>query len=188
MLEKIPSIIGEALKGVRPGLEKTVAWASLSDVPATIAVESTGFGHDHPIPSTFTEDGAKRSPPLAWSNVPSGTAEVVLVVEDADSPSIDPLVHAIAFGLPVEGSLPEGALGGGGAAPAVAVGQNSFFKTGYLPPDPPSGHGAHRYVFQVFALGKASGLTGEPGRGAVVEALKGKVLAKGVLIGTYERP
>lgn len=188
MLEKIPSIIGEALKSVRPGLEKTLASAAFGEVPETIAVESTAFGHDRPMPATVTADGAKRSPPLAWTNVPSGTAEIVLVVEDADSPSIDPLVHAIAFGLPVDGTLPEGALGGGEAPPAVAVGQNSFFKAGYLPPDPPSGHGAHRYVFQVFALGQASGLTGEPGRGAVVQALKGKVSAKGVLIGTYERP
>lgn len=188
MLEKIPSIIGEALKSVRPGLEKTVAWASFGDVPATIVVESTAFAHDRPMPATFTEDGAKHSPPLTWTNVPSGTVEIVLVVEDADSPSIDPLVHAIAFGLPVQASLPEGALGGSDqAAPSVSVGQNSFFKAGYLPPDPPSGHGAHRYVFQVFALGKSSGLAGEPGRGAVIKALAGKVSAKGVLIGTYER-
>lgn len=188
MLEKLPSIVGEALKGVRPGLEKTLASAAFGDVPATIAVESAAFAHERPMPAAFTADGAGRSPPLAWTNVPRGTAEVVLVVEDADSPSIDPLVHAIAFGLPAEGALPEGALGGGEAAPGVAVGQNSFLKAGYLPPDPPSGHGAHRYVVQVFALGKASGLTGEPGRGAVVDALKGKVSAMGVLIGTYERP
>lgn len=188
MLEKIPSSVGEALKGVRPGLETTVAFTSFGEVPATVVVESPAFGHDHPLPATFTADGAGLSPPLAWTRVPSGTAEVVLVVEDADSPSINPLVHCLAFGLSAEGSLPAGALGGEGRAAGVGVGQNSFMKAGYLPPDPPAGHGAHRYVFQVFALGKPSGLTGEPGRGAVIDALKGKVSAKGVLIGTYERP
>ncbi len=188
MLEKIPSILGEALKGVRPGLEKTMAQKSFGDVPETIAVESTAFGHGAPLPIDATDDGRKVSPPVSWANVPSGTAEIVLVIEDADSPTPEPLVHAIVFGLPTQGGLAEGAMAGPGhPGEGLACGKNSFGKAEYLPPDPPSGHGQHRYVFQVFALGKPSGLADQPGRGAVVAALTGKVSAKGVLVGTYER-
>ena len=74
-----------------------------------------------------------------------------------------------------------------GFAAAPEVGETSMGQAAWLPPDPPSGHGPHRYVVQVFALGQPSGLEGRPGRTAVVEALQGKVLAKGLLIGTYER-
>ena len=71
--------------------------------------------------------------------------------------------------------------------PLCSLGKNSFFGSGWLPPDPPKGHGTHRYCFQVFALDAPAPLDEGAGRGAVVEALRGHVLAKGLLIGTYER-
>jgi hypothetical protein len=58
----------------------------------------------------------------------------------------------------------------------------------YLPPDPPSGHGPHRYVFQIFALDTRLDFEKPPGRGALLEAMRGHVLAKGLHIGLYERP
>lgn len=186
MLEKIPSLIGNALKGVRPGIEKTLAHTTFADVPETIAVDSPAFGHGAAMPQDGTADGQGLSPALTWSNLPGGTVEIVLVMEDADSPTPAPLVHAIVYGLHPSGDLPAGAMGQEAGGPAMGL--NSFGKAGYLPPDPPSGHGAHRYVIQVYALGRSAGLTGQPGRGAVVDALEGKVSAKGVLIGTYERP
>ncbi len=67
------------------------------------------------------------------------------------------------------------------------LGRNSFLKAEYLPPDPPTRHGPHRYAVQVFALDTPLSLAFEPGRGAVVAAMTGHVLATGLLIGTYER-
>ena len=59
---------------------------------------------------------------------------------------------------------------------------------GWLPPDPPRGHGDHRYVFQLFALDAEVEIGGQtPGRGALVEAMAGHVLAAGMLTGTYSR-
>jgi phosphatidylethanolamine-binding protein (PEBP) family uncharacterized protein len=60
-------------------------------------------------------------------------------------------------------------------------------QSAWLPPDPPSGHGAHRYVFQLFALDRQLVFEHPPGRKAVVNAMRGHVLAKGVLVGAYER-
>ena len=70
---------------------------------------------------------------------------------------------------------------------STPLGKSSYLKAAYLPPDPPTGHGPHRYCFQIFALDIVPALEEGAGRGAVVEALKGHVLAKGMLVGTYER-
>ena len=42
-------------------------------------------------------------------------------------------------------------------------------------------------VFQLFALDRKLSFDHAPSRGAVVEAMTGRVLAKGVLVATYER-
>src|SRR5205085_2267962 len=136
----------------------------------------------------YTADGEGLSPPLHWSGVPAMATSVVVVVEDADSPTPQPLVHAIAVGLPADegGALAEGVMGGGGADPSVTMGRNSFLQSAWLPPDPPPGHGVHRYVFQVFALSAGEPLDA-PGRDALRSALAERAIASGCLIGTYER-
>lgn len=191
MLENLPPAIGEALKSMRPGLERVIALGSdFASVPDLIEVTSPAFRDGEPLPERFTDDGEGTSPPIAWSGVPEGTGSVVLVIEDADSPTPHPLVHAIVFDLPGrDGELPEGALPSEGAADSdpPAMGRNSFLSGEYLPPDPPPGHGPHRYVVQAFALDTAPEFEGAPGRGAILDALRGHVLAKGILIGTYER-
>ena len=189
MLENVPEIVGKALRGARPGPGKLVANTDFADAPDTLAVTSPAFGPGAAIPADHTADGRKLSPPLAWSGVPSGAVEVVVLIEDADSPTPAPLVHTILTGLPGrDGALAAGELkSAGGEGRPHALGRNSFLKAEYLPPDPPTGHGPHRYAVQVFALDARLSLDAEPGRGAVVDAMKGHVIARGMLIGTYER-
>ena len=67
------------------------------------------------------------------------------------------------------------------------LGRNSFQQTAWLPPDPPTGHGPHLYVFQVFALDRKLDFEHPPSRKALADAMRDHVVAKGVLIGTYER-
>lgn len=146
------------------------------------------------MPDRFTADGAGVSPPLTWRDPPAGTTCLAMLVEDADSPTPQPLVHAVLWGLaPAAGMLAEGEItapvGEGAAArDGSAVGRNSFGRGGWLPPDPPTGHGEHRYVFQLFALDAAvEPPDGRLGRTALLAAIGGHVLAAGVLIGTYSR-
>lgn len=189
MLEKIPAALGQALSGLKAGLEKTAYHSDFAEVAETVALTSPAFADGAPMPARFTEDGERTSPPLAWRGLPDGTVRVAILAEDADSPTPQPLVHLIAWNFAATSDqIPEGALTGAGVADFPRdVGKNSFLKDGWLPPDPPTGHGAHRYLFQVYALDCALDLPERPGRGAVVDTMRGHVLGKGCLTGTYER-
>lgn len=190
MLEKLPSRLGHAMRDVRAGAEElAVADTELTGVNASIEISSPAFNYNGAIPAKYTADGEGVSPPLEWSGVPPNAEAVVLLVEDADSPAPEPLVHAIVWDLPgTDASIPEAALASKRRdSSSDAMGRNSYFNASYLPPDPPPGHGPHRYVFQVFALDTIPRFESPPGRGALLNRIRGHVLAKGLLIGTYER-
>jgi phosphatidylethanolamine-binding protein (PEBP) family uncharacterized protein len=99
------------------------------------------------------------------------------------------LVHAIVVDIdPAISSLEEGALAshqhdGSG----LETGPNSYLQRAWLPPDPPPGHGEHRYVFQVFALMPGPNFSSPPGRRQFIEVILNRAVAVGCLIGTYER-
>ena len=181
MLEKLPTSIGRVLRAARPGLtELVINDEAFDDVADCISVASPTFEDGGPLPSRYTGDGAGVSPPLQWSGVPDGAAEVVVLIEDADSPTPNPLVHAIVWHLPPEdGGLEEGAMPAEATVQrSPAMGVNSYLRIGYLPPDPPPGHGPHRYAFQVFALAAPLAIEFDaPGRTELVEALRASAVA-----------
>ncbi|WP_375398476.1 YbhB/YbcL family Raf kinase inhibitor-like protein [uncultured Sphingomonas sp.] len=191
MLEHIPQWLGALLKNARAGHDKLViAQPALAVPDRRIDLSSPAFASGGRLPDRFTADGAGVSPPLVWGDVPAGTASLALIVEDPDAPALTPLVHAVVVGLPAsERRLAEGAIGKDGSRGADGrdVGRNSFLGEGWLPPDPPTGHGSHDYVFQLFALSEAAAISANPGRSALVEAIAGKVLGTGMLVGTYSR-
>jgi Raf kinase inhibitor-like YbhB/YbcL family protein len=191
MLEKIPAGLGHALRGVRAGFEKIVSeHEALAGVADTIRLESSAFEDGGAIPARFTADGPGLSPPLSIGDVPAGARSLVLIAEDPDAPSPEPFVQLLSFDLPPQiEDIPEGLFRSPGHEGLEEdLGRNSFHKAAYLPPDPPNGHGPHLYVFQVFALNRPLSFEHPPSRKAVVEAMQGHVLAKGLLVGTYERP
>lgn len=191
MLEKIPRGVGHALRGVRAGFEKVASEdRAFADALDSIALSSPAFEDGGSIPPRYTADGEGVSPPLSWRDLPAGTAAVALLVEDPDAPAPEPLVHLLAWDLPPGlAELPEGEL----RSPRHVgldenLGRNSVLGAGWLPPDPPTGHGPHLYVFQLFALDRRLSFDGHPSRGAFLKAIEGRVLARGMLVGTYERP
>jgi len=191
MLEKIPEGLGHALINQRAGMENVVYNQLYREREvARIEVASPSFMFNARLPTRYTADGEGISPPLRWNKVPGGAKSVALIVEDADSPTPHPLVHAIVVGLePTDGSLEEGALNSPNhQGIGLETGQNSFFKHAWLPPDPPPAHGEHRYVFQVFALRNGLPPGEAPGRRAFIGLVLDQAVAVGCLIGTYERP
>ena len=189
MLENLPEAIGHALHNQRAGIDSIVFnRTDLRAGMAAINVSSLAFKDHGPIPEQYTADGEGTSPPIQWMNIPVNTAALVLIVEDADSPTPHPFIHAIAVDLiTTDGSLQEGALVDKENT-SVKLGRNSFLKKGWLPPDPPPGHGVHRYAFQVFALNIKIDFSDTPGREEVFDVIESHAIASGCLIGTYERP
>lgn len=191
MLKKLPRSVGRALQGWRAGFDKLACQSeALAAVPSSLTVTSPAFEEGQPVPVRYTDDGEKMSPPIAWRGVPERARSVAILIEDADSPTPQPLVHAIIHGLPGhDGLLTEGALDHERASrsDAARLGRNSYLMQRYLPPDPPPGHGAHRYVIQVFAADVEPGFGKAPGRSELLDWLAAHALAKGSLVGTYTR-
>lgn len=191
MLEHVPTWLGALLRTVRAGHSKLVIVQEDLGVPnVAIELSSTAFAYDGRLPVRFTADGEGVSPPLVWGAAPADTQSLVLIVEDPDAPAPQPLVHALIWNLPPDRhGLAEGAIvpDAAGGADGSDVGKNSFLVEGWLPPDPPRGHGSHDYAFQLFALDTVPLLDANPGRSEVVKAMAGHILAAGLLVGTYSR-
>ncbi len=189
MLENLPPTIGDSLRFQRAGIENTVFYRLDRPQLPGLKVESAAFHAGGPIPVLYTADGLGYSPPLRWHGVPTNSASILLIVEDADSPTPHPLVHAIVVNMGVDDAeLEQGAINSPDhEGRRLQVGRNSFLQRSWLPPDPPPGHGEHRYVFQIFALGDGELFSEVPGRQEVFEAVKTRALAGGYLIGTYSR-
>jgi Raf kinase inhibitor-like YbhB/YbcL family protein len=156
---------------------------------AKMTISSDAFAPNGEIPRKHTCEGENVSPALVWSGVPAGARTLVLIVDDPDAP--DPaaprttFVHWVLYNLPAAASgLPEG------AEPAVLppgarVGANDWRRTAYSGPCPPIGR--HRYFFKLYALDAVLPETGAASKAAVVEAMRGHVLAEAQLVGTYQK-
>lgn len=96
--------------------------------------------------------GADESPALEWSGAPDEAVGYLLVVEDPDAPMRKPFVHCVALLDPAVRSLSRNALRADTDEAGVRI-LRSGFGRGYMGPAPIKGHGPHRYVFELFALG-----------------------------------
>ncbi len=187
----IARFLGVLLRGRRAGAAHLLGHelpAEPGEVP--LQLHSTAFTAGSTIPQRYAGEGVgdNVSPPLRWSQPPQGTVELVLVMEDPDAPLRRPFVHLIAAGIdPFVTGFTEGILCSEGAATCL-LGLTTFRQLGYSGPRALPGHGPHRYVFQLFALGERSGLARGAQRSELVAALHGKLLARGTLEGTFERP
>lgn len=188
----IERLLGRVLRGRHAG-ETHLAWnhPSVSGAPASIALTSPSFDADGTIPLRFAGKGVGEnvSPALSWSDLPNRTDLLVLIVEDPDAPLRRPFVHAVAVGIdPAFVTLGEGMLSGRVMPPGVMLGRNTFRRTAYAGPRALPGHGPHRYVFQLFAIGKSLAFAQPPSRDELMAALTGIVLGKGRIDGLFERP
>lgn len=151
----------------------------------TIHLTSASFQGDK-MPSKFTCDGAGISPQLAWYAPPAGTASFALIVADPDAP-LRTFVHWVIYDLPATSrALPEAMPAQGQLADGSRQGRNDFDNLGYGGPCPP-GHSPHHYVFTVYALDTKLNLPPGASQAQVDAAMRGHVLASGVLIGLYNR-
>ena len=149
----------------------------------SLALTIPGFELDSPIPTRFTADGKGSSPQLAWSGVPEGTAELVVICHDPDAPTTWGFTHWVVYAIPPSvGGLPED------GSSEFSDGSNELGELGYTGPAPPPGHGVHHYFFHLYALDSPlrakAGLT----RRQVLDRIDDMVIEQARVVGTYERP
>ncbi len=155
--------------------------APASSPPDSIAVESPAFADGATIPRRYTCEGEDTSPPLRWSKVPAGTAEVALVVDDPDAPG-GTFVHWVVVHLdPGRRALAEGSL-----PPGARQARNSAGKAAWLGPCPPKGP-AHHYRFTVYALQRRVAVDPSTGPDQARSAIERLARVRGRLVGTFAR-
>jgi Raf kinase inhibitor-like YbhB/YbcL family protein len=141
----------------------------------TMELTSSSFVDGETIPSKHTCDGADVSPPLAWTDVPDGTASFALIVDDPDAGGF---VHWVLTDIP--GDAPELREGEGDS---IGVpGPNDFGRTGWGGPCPP---GEHRYAFTLYAFPEP--ISGVTDAAAVRKAAEESSLGRATLTGVYAR-
>lgn len=150
-------------------------------------ITSTVFSNEGTIPKLYTCEGKDISPPLVWTDVPTGTKSLALIVDDPDAP--DPAapkmtwVHWVLYNMPsaTEG-LPEGVKS---LPPGTKEGVNDWKRTGYGGPCPPIGR--HRYFHKLYALDIVLPDLRQPTKVQLEQAMKGHILAEAQLMGTYQK-
>jgi phosphatidylethanolamine-binding protein (PEBP) family uncharacterized protein len=154
--------------------------------PDDISVTSSAFDDGGAIPKACAGKGVgdNSSPQLSWSGVPPHARQVVLIIDDIDVPLPRPLIHSIAVIDPGVEHVDTGALRPG--TPGFRFFAGTLGHRGYAGPRPIPGHGPHRYRFLLFALDKTIPDDVRTSK-ALLRAMAGRVLARGVLTGTYER-
>lgn len=151
-----------------------------------LSVSSPAFRDGERIPVRHTADGEDLSPLLTWDAPPAGCRSFALICDDPDAPA-GTWVHWVLFNVPADArQLCEGMPREERLADGSRQGRNSWGRVGYNGPSPPRGK-PHRYLFKLHALDAELPLAARAPKEELVAAMKGHVLAEGLLTGLYGR-
>lgn len=143
-----------------------------------LVVKSPAFESNKQIPKKYSCDGEEVNPPLTVDGIPTAAKTLALVVDDPDAPR-GTFDHWVVYNISPTTKIGENSVPG-------MQGVNSASQHGYIGMCPPSG--THRYFFKVYALDTKLDLKPENTRKKDLEkAMQGHILAKGELIGLYNR-
>ncbi|MBS1969428.1 MAG: YbhB/YbcL family Raf kinase inhibitor-like protein [Bdellovibrionales bacterium] len=157
----------------------------VAEAVTSFILSSSAFKNNESIPAKYTCEGEDFSPPLSWKGAPANTKSFALIVDDPDAP--DPQhpqrtwVHWVAYNIPAEvSSLKEHTEN---LPPGATDGLNDWHKKGYGGPCPPIGQ--HRYFYKIYALDTKLQDLKNADKAALEKAMRGHILAKAELVGTY---
>jgi Raf kinase inhibitor-like YbhB/YbcL family protein len=157
-------------------------------IPKTVILQSISFSAGGDIPASYTCKGEGVSPEVSWEGVPDNVRSYVLIATDWDGPSprlrLRNFTHWLLFNIPrgvheVKSAVRPLEL----TQEKIEVGKNSSDAAAYMPPCPPLGR--HRYIFRLYALDVPQVHPAARDRDAVMDAMKGHVLAYGEIVGLF---
>jgi hypothetical protein len=167
------------------GLIPSFSLSQNTDKNHKLLLKSSAFEQNGSIPEKYTCKGTNISPPLQWHKPPEGTKSLALIVDDPDAPlgiwvhwviyDIPPHIQKLSEGIPPQEILSNGA----------RQGINDFPTIGYRGPCPPWGE--HRYFFKLYALDILTNLPAGATKRALLDAMRGHILAEGQLIGKFKK-
>jgi phosphatidylethanolamine-binding protein (PEBP) family uncharacterized protein len=144
---------------------------------------SSAFQDGGTLPVDYTCDGAGGSPPLAWTGVPAGTAELALLMTTLSPDGMK--WNWVLYHIPTSAtSLPAGATGVGTAG---VTSDGPLLQ--YYPPCS-SGPGPKEYTFTLYALSAAPSFSvpaAQVSGPIVTDAVGSLTLASSVVTVTYTR-
>lgn len=143
---------------------------------------SPAFQDQGSIPVNYSCDGQDISPELQWSDLPTETQSLVLIVDDPDAP-MGTWDHWLIFNIPSKttgfneniSQFPEG----------INFGANSWGRNNYGGPCPPDRE--HRYFFKLYALDIRLDLPDGSTKLEIETAMQGHILDEAQLMGRYDR-
>jgi Raf kinase inhibitor-like YbhB/YbcL family protein len=151
-----------------------------------LVLTSAVFRDGEAIPARHTGEGEDLSPPLAWTGAPVTTRTFALICDDPDAPG-GTWLHWLLWNLPADAvELGEGVPPRPELPSGARQGLNDGGDLGYGGPFPPPGK-PHRYFFHLHALDTSINLPPGINRSELEAAMEGHVLARGTLMGIYER-
>ena len=143
-----------------------------------LIVKSPAFENNKSIPKKYSCDGDEVNPALTVEGIPAAAKTLALVIDDPDAPR-GTFDHWVVYNIPPTTKIGENSVPG-------TEGVNSASQHGYIGMCPPSG--THRYFFKVYALDIKLDLKPENTHKKDLEkAMQGHILAKGELMGLYNR-
>jgi Raf kinase inhibitor-like YbhB/YbcL family protein len=157
----------------------------------SFTVTSTSVTEGAPL-AAEQMSGSDISPQLSWSGAPEGTKSYAVTVYDPDAPTGSGFWHWAVADIPATVTeLPAGAgddTGSGLPAGAYQL-PNDARQARFVGAAPPVGHGAHRYVIVVHALGVATiGVPPDATPAYLGFNISGHILGRAVLTATAETP
>ena len=136
------------------------------------SITSSNFDKGEEIPKEFGYKFENKEPKLDFKNVPKGTMSIGLIMDDPDAmAAVGKIwVHWLQyFDYPSQNLILEG--------------KTDFGEIGYGGPAPPNGR--HTYIFKGYALDVKLDLKEGYSKQDLEDAMKGHIIAKTKLTGTF---
>lgn len=147
-----------------------------------LLIESKAFADGGIVPPKYSGAGGNVQPDFKISNAPPETQSFAIIMHDVDVAIGGPedVLHWVVWNIPgnttqiEEGKLPAGSVNGKGIR-----------TNGYMGMGAPAGPRYHHYVFEFYALNSKLDLPATASRPELLEAMKGKVIAKAAYVGRF---